>query len=146
MAFDEKAYAKEYYRKNQEKIKERAKQWRIDNPEQYVTQTKKHYEDNKDKTLLAAKEDRKNNQEKHQEQDRKKYLKYKDKIISRVTYYNKTSPLRPEYMRGYIKKRTVDDIQFYMQRELRRGLYNAVKKNWFLKKKECAMALDYLET
>jgi hypothetical protein len=47
-------------------------------------------------------------------------------------------------MSYYVKKRADEDIQYYMQRELRRGLYYAVKKNWIFKKKECAISLEYL--
>jgi hypothetical protein len=63
MAFDEKAYAREYYQKNKAKIKERAKQWREDNPERYKEQNSVYYESNRERTLELAKEDRKNNKE-----------------------------------------------------------------------------------
>lgn len=144
MAFDDKEYAKAYYQKNKDKAKERAKKWREDNPERYKEQNSSYYEENKECTLAKNKEDRKNNKEKYKEKEHKKYLKHKEKIIARVAEYNKTSELRPIYLNAYRQERAVKDIQFYMQRALRSGLYNAVKLGRMPRKKEYVYALTYL--
>ena len=106
---------KSSYEKNKEKINVYYKSWYESNIEQRKFYEKSYYLTNKSKRMSCGKKWRKNNEDKVKEYNKKYREENKNKLKI--------------YRNSYVKKRTNDDVQFKLSRNLRNRLNNALKNN-----------------
>lgn len=115
---------KEYYTDNSLIIKEKVKEYSLNNPEY----RKEYYKNNKDKFINSKNRNKDKNDAKLKEYRKEYYENNKEKLKLSV------DPIKRRiYQNNYIKTRKVNDSLFKLKQNIRSIIYNSFRNNGFSK-------------
>ena len=120
---------KKYYQKNKVKILKKAKEDYPKNKDRILKRNRKHYEKNKKRIAKQRKEYYKEycRRPKVVVRRRKQGIKYYKRNKERIKEY-RNSEMGKDYMKGYIKDRRENDLNYAVSLRLRASLNGAIKK------------------
>jgi len=107
MIDDRKAYHKQYYQNNKEKVLERTKQYYLDHKDHYTEYIKKWEQDNKEQRDEYKEKWRKDNIEKNTEYHKQRYINNKEYLNEQHREYDKTDAGKVTSKRHNYKHRTL---------------------------------------